>query len=128
MSAKPDATELMAQAEPGHKGCAPLIRIAKIQVDQKQLEQYRDASKRIVEESVAQEPGVLAFYALEQSDVPGSFFVVEIYRDNEAYKAHLETESFRHYKAEVAGIVQSLELIDLDVVALATKPFRLDSI
>lgn len=69
--------------------------------------------------SVAQESGIMAFYALERRDAPGSFFIVEIYRDQQAYEAHLETEWFRSYKAEVAGIVQSLELIDLDVIAIA---------
>ncbi|MEO8488197.1 putative quinol monooxygenase [Pseudomonas sp.] len=128
MSSKPYPAEPDAQADPGQKGHSPLIRVAQIQVNPEQLEQYRDASRRIVEDSVAQEPGVLAFYALERRDVRGGFFVVEIYRDDEAYQAHLETQSFRHYKAAVEGIVQSLELIDIDVVALATKPFNLDSI
>ncbi|WP_080270263.1 putative quinol monooxygenase [Pseudomonas syringae USA007] len=125
MSDKSHATESTFQADPGDKGRMPLIRIAQIQVDPDQLEQYRDASRHIVEESVAQEQGVLAFYALERRDLPGGFFVVEIYRDDQAYLSHLETESFRHYKAAVGGIVQSLELIDVDVVALATKPLNL---
>ncbi len=60
--------------------------------------------------------------------MPGSFFVVEIYCDDEAYRAHLETQSFQHYKSTVVGMVQSLELIDTDVVALATKPFSLDQV
>jgi quinol monooxygenase YgiN len=128
MSSKPYAAKTEAQADPGQKGCLPLIRVALIQVKPEHLEQYRDASRRIVEDSVAQEPGVLAFYALEQRDVQGSFFVVEIYSDDEAYQAHLETQSFKHYKAVVESMVQSLELIDIDVVALATKPFNLDSI
>lgn len=128
MSDKSYAAERVSQADPGDKGSAPLIRVAQIQVDPKQLEQYRDASRRIVEESVAQEPGVLAFYALERRDVPGKFFVVEIYRDDRAYQSHLQTQSFRNYKAAVAGIVQSLELIDVDVVALATKPLDRDLI
>ncbi|MCD5996340.1 antibiotic biosynthesis monooxygenase [Pseudomonas sp. CDFA 602] len=122
MPVKSYATEIVSQGDPGDKGRALLIRIAQIQVDPKQLEQYRDASRRMVEESVAQEPGVLAFYALERRDVPGGFFVVEIYRDEEGYQSHLKTQSFRQYKAAVAGSVQSLELIDVDVVALATKP------
>jgi len=128
MSAKPPATDPMPQVDHGDKALAPLIRIAQIQVDPKQLEQYREASRRIVEDSVAQESGILAFYALERRDVPGSFFVVEIYCDDEAYRAHLETQSFQHYKSTVVGMVQSLELIDTDVVALATKPFSLDQV
>lgn len=107
------------------KGCAPLVRIAQIRVD-KQLEQYREVSRQIVQDSVAQEPGVLAFYAVEQRDVPGSFFVVEVYRDDEAYQAHLQTLWFQRYKSTVAGMVQSLELMDTDVVAMATKPFNPD--
>ncbi|KTB71328.1 MULTISPECIES: putative quinol monooxygenase [Pseudomonas] len=125
MPDKSYATEPMSQAGPGNKRRTPLIRIAQIQVDPNQLEQYRDASKHIVEESVTQEPGVLAFYALERRDLPGSFFVVEIYRDDQAYQSHLETESFRRYKTTVGGIVQSLELIDVNVVAIATKPLNL---
>ncbi len=61
MSAKPPATDPMPQVDHGDKALAPLIRIAQIQVDPKQLEQYREASRRIVEDSVAQEPGIPGF-------------------------------------------------------------------
>ncbi|GFM89438.1 hypothetical protein PSCICO_48370 [Pseudomonas cichorii] len=63
---------------------------------------------------------MIAFYALEVREVPGRFFVVEVYQDAEAYCAHLDSPHFKTYKSTVAHMVQSLELIETDVVAISS--------
>src|SRR5262245_56855383 len=100
---------------------APLIRIAQTAVDPAQLDGYRAASREIVAASVAEEPGVLAFYAVEPKDDPGQVMVIEVYRDEAAYRAHLEAPHFRKYKAAVAGMVTSLRLIETVPIAFGAK-------
>jgi quinol monooxygenase YgiN len=47
--------------------------------------------------------------------------VFEIYRDREAYLAHLQAPHFLKYKATVEKMVKSLKLIPVDPVMLGTK-------
>jgi quinol monooxygenase YgiN len=47
--------------------------------------------------------------------------VFEIYRDREAYLAHLQAPHFLKYKATVEKMVKSLKLIPVNPVALGTK-------
>jgi quinol monooxygenase YgiN len=99
----------------------PLVRIAQIEVDPAQLDGYRAASRAIVEASVAEEPGVLAFYAVEPNGIPGQVWVMEIYRCEAAYRAHLETPHFKTYKAAVAAMVNSLRLVETTLIAFGAK-------
>ena len=47
--------------------------------------------------------------------------VFEIYRDREAYLAHLQAPHFLRYKATVDKMVRSLKLVPVDPVMLGTK-------
>ena len=47
--------------------------------------------------------------------------VIEGYADQAAYEAHLATPHFLKYKAETAGMVKSLRLIETDPIALRAK-------
>ncbi|MDO7929306.1 putative quinol monooxygenase [Pseudomonas sp. KFB-139] len=111
---------MIDSSQPAPPGRPPLVRIARIEVDPAKLDEYRTASRKIVEAAGALEPGVIAFYALEVREVPGRFFVVEVYQDAEAYCAHLDSPHFKTYKSTVAHMVQSLELIETDVVAISS--------
>lgn len=98
-----------------------MVRIAKIIVDSSQLENYRAALKENVEASVGKEPGVIMLYAVHDKDKPTHVTVFEIYADEDAYKAHLQTAHFKKYKSTVAGMVTSLELTDVVPIASASK-------
>ncbi|MCV4285024.1 putative quinol monooxygenase [Pseudomonas capsici] len=111
---------MIDSSQPAPPGHSPLVRIARIEVDPATLDEYRTASRKVVEAAGALEPGVIAFYALEVREVPGRFFVVEVYQDAESYRAHLDSSHFKAYKSTVAQMVQSLELIETDVVAIAS--------
>jgi len=97
------------------------IQIAEIEVDPTQLESYKAAVKVQIEAAVRQEPGVLALFSVSHKDNPAHVTVFEIYRDREAYLAHLQAPHFLKYKATVEKMVKSLKLIPVDQVMLGAK-------
>ena len=75
-----------------------------------------------IEAAIRLEPGVLALYSVSNKDNPSQITVFEIYRDREAYLAHLQAPHFLKYKATVEKMVKSLKLIPVDPVMLGSQP------
>jgi len=98
-----------------------VVRIAKLQIDSAQLENYKAALKEHAETAVRVEPGVLTLYAVYEKNHPTHVTVFEIYANEDAYKAHLETTHFKKYKSTTKDMVKSLELIPCALIALETK-------
>jgi quinol monooxygenase YgiN len=98
-----------------------VVRIAKLQIDSAQLDVYKAALKEHAEMAVRVEPGVLSLYAVYEKSNPTHVTVFEIYANEEAYKAHLQTPHFLKYKAITKDMVKSLELIETVPIALETK-------
>ena len=99
-----------------------MVRLAKIQVDPAQLQQYNIALKEQMATAVRVEPGVLTYYAVADKNNPSHITILEIYADTAAYKLHIETPHFKKYKETVQHMVKSLELVDVELVAAAKKP------
>ena len=99
----------------------PYVRVAQIEIDPAQLDNYKAIAKEQIETSIRVEPGVLTLYAVAEKDNPARIFVFEMYADPEAYKAHLETAHFRKYKADTQDMVKSLKLIDTVPIVLGAK-------
>ena len=76
----------------------PYVQVAEIEVDPTQLASYRDAVREQIEAAIRLEPGVLVLYAISEKDNPAHIKVFEIYRDVEAYQAHLQSAHFKKYK------------------------------
>ena len=100
----------------------PYVRVAEIEIDPVQLEPYKAAVKEQIEAAVRLEPGVLALYSVADKENPAHIFVVEMYADVDAYKAHLETAHFKKYKATTQNMVKSLKLRDTVPILLGAKP------
>lgn len=99
-----------------------LTRIARIKIDSTQLEPYKILLKEGIETALQVEPGVLVLYAVYDKNQPTNVTVFEVYANNQAYQAHLQTPHFKKYKNETASMVQSLELIDVvPIVSINTK-------
>jgi len=98
-----------------------VVRIARLQIDSMQLENYKAALKIHAETAVRVEPGVLTLYAVYEKDHPTHVTVFEIYANADAYKAHLKTTHFTEYKTSTKDMVKSLELIETVPIALETK-------
>jgi quinol monooxygenase YgiN len=97
------------------------IQIAEIVVDPAQLDSYKSAVAEQIEAAIRLEPGVLVLYSVSSKDNPSQITVFEIYRDREAYLAHLQAPHFLKYKATVETMVKSLKLIPVDPVVLGSQ-------
>jgi quinol monooxygenase YgiN len=68
------------------------------------MESFRVATIENARNSV-QEPGVLRFDCVQQSDDPTRFVLVEIYRSPEAAADHKETEHYKRWRDAVADLM-----------------------
>ncbi|EJN16138.1 hypothetical protein PMI42_00236 [Bradyrhizobium sp. YR681] len=98
------------------------VQEAEIEVDPAQLESYKAAVAEHIETATRVEPGVVALYAVSENDDPARVRVFEIYRDQDAYRSHLETIHFKTYKATVEKMVRSLKLIRTTPIAFGALP------
>ena len=65
---------------------------------------FREASIENARNSV-QEPGVVRFDCIQQSDDPSRFVLVEIYRSPQAAADHKETAHYQRWRDTVAGLM-----------------------
>ena len=101
---------------------SPLVRVARLVIDSAQLDAYKAALKEHAETAVRMEPGVLTLYAVSEKDHPTHITVFEIYANEEAYKAHLQSPHFKRYKSTTKDMVKSLQLVETIPIALEAKP------
>lgn len=99
----------------------PLVRIAELEIDPAQLENYKAFLKEEIETSIRVEPGVLTLYAVAEKEHPTRIRMFEMYADEAAYKAHLETPHFKKYKIGTQAMVKSLKLIETMPILLGAK-------
>ena len=98
-----------------------VVRIAKLEIDSSRLEQYKAMLKEGVETAIRVEPGVLTLYAVFEKDHPTRVIVFEVYADQSAYEAHLQTAHFKKYKIGTQKMVKHFELIEVSPIALESK-------
>jgi quinol monooxygenase YgiN len=98
-----------------------VVRMAELEIDPDQLENYKAALKEEIATSIHIEPGVLTLYAVALKENPTHIRIMETYADMAAYKAHLETPHFKKYKTVTQGMVISLKLVETDPIMLGTK-------
>ncbi|AYM58713.1 putative quinol monooxygenase [Agrobacterium fabrum] len=95
--------------------------MAEIEIDPTHLEAYRRLLAEEIEASVRLENGVLALNAVAIKGSPEKLRILEVYANQAAYEAHLQTPHFQ-YKEGVAGMVTSLTLIEVEPVMMRSKP------
>jgi quinol monooxygenase YgiN len=100
---------------------APMVRIAKIQVDANKLTAYEKALKKQMQAAIKLEPGVRSYHAVAEKNNPTRITILEVYADTLSYQKHIQTKHFKEYKATVKDMVISLELIDVTTIAFARK-------
>jgi autoinducer 2-degrading protein len=81
-----------------------VVRIVTVKVKAGQEAAFEQATQRNHEGSV-QEPGVLRFDVLKDAADPGTYYLYEVYRSEEATEAHKETAHYREWKAAVADMM-----------------------
>ena len=99
----------------------PYVRLAELEIDPAQMESFKAAAKEVGETSVHVESGCLVLYAVSEKENPTRVKVFEMYRDEEAYRTHLQTEHFKKFRATTDNMVKSRRLIDAVPISLAAK-------
>lgn len=98
-----------------------IVRLAELEIDPAHLDRYRAALRDEIATSIRAEPGVLALYAVTVKDHPTQIRLFEMYANTAAYEAHLQSPNFKKYKADTAGMVKSLRLIETEPLLLGAK-------
>ncbi|MBG1231130.1 putative quinol monooxygenase [Aestuariivirga litoralis] len=98
-----------------------LFRIAEIEIDPAQIEQYKALLKEEVEASLQLEPGVLFLQAVALKDAPNNIRVFECYADEAAYQHHITTPHFLKYKMATSHMVKLLRLMEANPIAVQAK-------
>ncbi len=99
-----------------------MIRLSEIQIEPEYLEEYLSILKEEARASVELEPGVISIFPMYQKENPTQIRILEIYTDEDAYRTHLESPHFKHYKTTTLNMVKSLNLIDMNYIDEATMP------
>jgi quinol monooxygenase YgiN len=97
------------------------VQVAEIEIDPVQLDAYRAAVQEQIDAAIRKEPGVLVLYAVSEIDNPTHVKVFEIYRDRNAYEAHLGSDHFKKYKTTVENTVKSLKLMRVTPIMLGAQ-------
>jgi quinol monooxygenase YgiN len=100
---------------------AQYVQVAEIEIDPMQLDAYRAAVQEQIDAAIRKEPGVLVLYAVSEKDNPTHVRVFEIYRDRNAYEAHLASDHFKTYKATTEKMVKSLKLVQATPIVLGAQ-------
>ena len=98
-----------------------LVRLAELEIEPTQLDNYKAALKEEIEASISLEPGVLTLFAVSVKDRPTHIRIFETYADEAAYRAHLETAHFKKYKTDTQHMINSLTLVETDPILLGAK-------
>lgn len=97
------------------------VQVAEIEIDPAHLDAYRVAVQEQIDAAIRKEPGVLVLYAVSDKDNPAHIRVFEVYRDKNAYAAHLEADHFKKYKAMTEKMVKSLKLVQTVPIMLGAQ-------
>ncbi len=93
-----------------------LIRISEIEVYPQYLDEYLQYALTVGETSVREEQGVIAIFPMVTQRDSTQIRIVEIYRDQEAYKSHIASVHFQTYKQGTLHMVKSLDLVDMNAM------------
>ncbi|MGM9810700.1 MAG: flavin reductase [Paludibacteraceae bacterium] len=89
-----------------------IVRLSKIEVYPRYLDEYIRYASEVGEISLRTEPGVLTMYAVSDKENPCLVTILETYASKEAYERHIASSHFKKYKQETLHMVKSLQLCD----------------
>ena len=90
-----------------------IVRLSKIQVNPKYLDEYMKYAMEVGTVSLETEPGVLTMYAVADKENPCNITILETYASQDAYKSHIASKHFQKYKQGTLHMVDSLRLDDV---------------
>ena len=93
-----------------------MVRIAEIEIHPQFVDEYTLILKEEAAASVNKETGVIAIFPMTEAENPSIIKIIEIYANEAAYKNHLETPHFKHYKTATLPMTKSLKLLDMNAI------------
>lgn len=90
-----------------------IVRLSKIKVNPKYLDEYMKFATEVGTVSLQTEPGVLTMYAVADKGKPCNITILETYASQDAYKKHIASPHFQKYKQGTLHMVDSLLLDDV---------------
>lgn len=99
-----------------------MVRIAEIEINSADLENYKAILREEAAASVRLEPGVICIFPMYPKDSPTTVRLLEIYASRAAYEAHIKSPHFQHYKTATLSMVKSLKLVDMTALDPASMP------
>ena len=99
-----------------------MVRLSEIEIHPEFLAEYSAILKEESRASIEKEPGVIAIFPMAIKDQPNQIRIIEIYADSAAYKSHLKTPHFQHYKTTTLKMVKALKLVDMNKLDEQTMP------
>ena len=103
------------------KGDAPMIHWAILESTPGEMTQMQALARELVAPRVAHEPGTYALYGGVDASNPNRLYLLEIYRDEDAYEIHVGSDEFKEYKARRANILKELVILPVQPIALEQK-------
>lgn len=94
-----------------------IVRISEIEVYPEYLDEYLSYAKEVAEDSVKNEKDVISIYPMAIIKDNTQIRILEIYRNQEAYKKHIESPHFKKYKQSTLHMVKNLNLVDTYQIA-----------
>lgn len=100
----------------------PFVRMADIEVYPEHWDAFLQEARTVGVLSVEKEEGVICLFPMQIKEQPYAIRVMEVYADTAAYRHHITTPHFLHYKEATLPMVKSLKLLDADAVDKASIP------
>ncbi len=95
-----------------HNNNGMIIRISEIEVHPEYVNEYLIYAKEVAEISVKSEKDVISIYPMLIIKDNTQVRILEIYRNDDAYKRHIASPHFKKYKESTLHMVKNLNLID----------------
>jgi quinol monooxygenase YgiN len=100
----------------------PFVRLADLEIDPAKLEDFKAAARENAVATLRLERGLLAFHAAAEKGNPSRIRVFEMYADESAYRAHLQTPHFQRFRSATAKMVLGRKMYDTVPILLGAKP------
>jgi quinol monooxygenase YgiN len=103
------------------KNLAAYSRWSELEVDSAHMDRFRELANDNVRETRRAELGVLAFHWAAMKNHPSRIRVLEIYTDESAYKAHLESAHYQRFRDSSRSLLKGHSLHEAIPVAVCAK-------
>ena len=89
-----------------------IVRISEIEVYPEFLDEYLIYAKEVAQKSIEKEKGVISIYPMAIIKDNTQIRILEIYKNEDAYKKHIVSSHFKKYKEGTLHMVKTLDLVD----------------